>query len=63
MAPIAVAAPDLQALAKKLGPLMKAAQRPSERDPLDYLLGALQGLMHAKRLGYQHRPQALDDKY
>lgn len=60
---IDVTAPELQALAQKLEPLMKSSRGAAERDPLDYLLGALHALFQAKQLGYQHRPQSLDDKY
>jgi len=39
---------------------MKSAHGDDERDPLDYLLGALHGLLQAKRLGFKDRDHALD---
>src|SRR6266852_3463244 len=54
-------APKLKALAPRLEALMKRARGDDERDPLDYLLGALHGLLQAKRLGFKDRDHALDD--
>ncbi len=58
---IDVDAPKLKALAQRLETFMKPARGESERDPLDYLLGALHGLFQAKRLGFKDRDHALDD--
>lgn len=54
-------APKLRALAPRLEALMKRAHGDDERDPLDYLLGALHGLLQAKRWGFKDRAHALDD--
>jgi hypothetical protein len=54
-------APDLKALAPRLEALMKSARSREERAPLDSLLGALHGLIQARRLGFKDRSHSLDD--
>lgn len=53
--------PELKALAPRLEALMKRAHTRDERAPLDSLLGALHGLIQAKRLGFKDRSHSLDD--
>jgi hypothetical protein len=55
--------PALQALAGRLLPLLEAAKTHEERDPLDYLLGALDSLFRAKQLKFVDRAGPLDDAY
>src|SRR5262245_14163241 len=40
---------------------MKRAVGNAKREPLNYLLGALHGMLQAKRLGFKDREHALDD--
>jgi hypothetical protein len=54
-------APDLKALALRLEALMKHAHTREDRAPLDSLLGALHGLIQARRLGFKDRSHSLDD--
>ncbi len=58
---IGIDAPKLKALARRLEPLMQRAQDKADRDPLDYLLGALHGLLQAKRLKFRDRDHSLAD--
>jgi hypothetical protein len=58
---IEIEASEFKPLARRLEALMKRAKVDDERDPLDYLLGALHGLIHAKRLGFKDRDHPLDD--
>jgi hypothetical protein len=53
--------PKLKTFAQRLEALMKRAHGDKEREPLNYLLGALHGLLQAKRLGFKDRDHALDD--
>lgn len=53
--------PKLKTFAQRLETLMKRASGNEEREPLNYVLGALHGLLQAKRLGFKNRDHALDD--
>ena len=59
---IEIDAPELQALACRLEPLIEKAQAEEVRDPLDYLLGALHALFQAKRLRFKDRNHPLHGK-
>jgi hypothetical protein len=55
--------PQLRFLAQRLRPLLEAAEKDSERAPLDYLLGGLHALFRARQLGFVDRPEPLDNAY
>ncbi len=55
--------PELRALAARLRPLLEAAQKDEEWDPLDYLLGALHALFRAMQLEFADRSAPLDAAY
>jgi hypothetical protein len=50
-----------KAFAQRLEILMTRATGNEEREPLNYLLGALHGMLQAKRLQFKDRDHALDD--
>jgi hypothetical protein len=60
---VEVGSPTLKRLAERLKVQMESASTAEERDPLDYLLGALHSLFRATQLGYQHRGFPLGNKY